>query len=76
MSHIAPPRSSHFKELRIERGLTQEQLAVAAGVAAGLIRKMDTGYRPGHALKRRAVANALGVSESYLWIDVEVSPCR
>jgi transcriptional regulator with XRE-family HTH domain len=52
-----------LRRLRMERGLTQESLAAAAGVSTDLVKKLEQGRRAGARLTSlMALSEALGVS--------------
>ncbi|MBC7334736.1 MAG: helix-turn-helix transcriptional regulator [Clostridia bacterium] len=56
-----------LRTLRMERGLTQLRLAVAAGTTPSFVNLMERwGYVPGADLRRR-IASVLGVQESDIW---------
>ena len=49
------------KELRKERGLSQEQLAQMAGVSRSQLSEIETEAKPANTLRLNAIARALGV---------------
>jgi len=53
-----------IKELRTERGMTQQQLADASGLPRHKIGKVETGERAVAATEIASIADALGVSSS------------
>ncbi len=64
--------ASRLKTARKAAGLTQEQLAQAAGVSQGAIQKVENGksHRP---RKIKKIADVLGVSPSWLLLGEEGS---
>ena len=50
------------KEIRKERGLSQEQLAVMAGVSRSQLSEIETEAKPANTLRLNSIARALGVS--------------
>lgn len=56
-----------FRELRLERGLTQQATAERARVSVSTVRELDRGHRPRSGAVRHAVADALGVEVDLLW---------
>jgi len=59
-------RGDRLKALRIERGLTQEELADAVGVHRGAIANYETGRRDPEALVLLRLAKYFNVSSEYL----------
>lgn len=59
-----------LKALRVEAGLSQTALALAAGVSKQLINDLEHGRRIGSAPTLRALADALGVQ---VW-DITKNP--
>jgi len=58
-----------LKNIRIEKGLTQEQLAISCDTSAGLIRHIEKSRRmPSYALLL-TICNALNTSPEYLMQD-------
>lgn len=49
------------KELRKERGLSQEQLAAMAGVSRSQLSEIETEAKPANTLRLASIARALGV---------------
>jgi transcriptional regulator with XRE-family HTH domain len=56
-----------LRDLRLERGLTQVELAVAARVAVGTISFAERDVRHPMPLVRERIARALGVSRTDIW---------
>lgn len=50
------------REIRKEKGLSQEQLAAAAGVSRSQLSEIETEAKPANTLRLNAIARALGVS--------------
>jgi DNA-binding XRE family transcriptional regulator len=59
-----------FKEVRHERGFSQEALAKASHISRRTIAKCDHGYRPTHPL-RAALARALRVTDTELFDNAD-----
>lgn len=60
------PFGVRLRRLRKERGLSQQQLAEAAGINLAFVSRLETGSRfPSHETNV-ALAHALGVEERYL----------
>lgn len=57
------------REMRISAGLTQEQLAVAAGVTAKTLRGVEAGIGQPQRGTLLGIARALGLDETYLLHD-------
>lgn len=53
---------NRVRDLRLERGLSQEALARKAGLSLGAVRQVETGRRRPRLRTARAIAHALGVS--------------
>jgi transcriptional regulator with XRE-family HTH domain len=61
--------SSRFKAIRVERGLSQRELAKQARVGVVLIYNADRGYVPSHPLVRESLARVLDATEAELFGD-------
>ena len=61
-----PPRLHPLARLRILKGLTQEQLAAAAGIDRGELSRIERGIRPLSARRRASIAPALGCTPDEL----------
>jgi len=59
-------QESPLRILRRHRGLTQQQLAEAAGLSRPYLTEMEKGRKPGSLRALRAVAKGLDVDISYL----------
>jgi len=59
----------HFNRARMQRGLSLERLAHAAGISVSYAAAISSGAVPSHAVRSR-VALVLGLHESELWVDV------
>jgi DNA-binding XRE family transcriptional regulator len=59
-------QESPLRILRRHRGLTQQQLAEAAGLSRPYLTEMEKGSKPGSLRALRAVAKSLDVDISYL----------
>lgn len=59
-------QESPLRILRRHRGLTQQQLAEAAGLSRPYLTEMEKGRKPGSLRALRAVAQSLNVDMSYL----------
>ncbi len=55
-----------LREVRIEKGLTQEELAERSGVHRDTIQKLETGQREARPATVKKLADALGVEEKKL----------
>ena len=62
-----------LKEIRKERGLTTQQLAVLAGMSQSYVSDIENGRKTLNARRMEALAKALGVSPLDLLSDKEVS---
>jgi len=72
---MTPERpGDRIKALRIERKLTQEQLAKAAGISVGFLSDVETGNSKIGADKLLGLADALDVSLDYLMKGEEAMP--
>lgn len=60
-----------IRALRIERGLTQEALALEANVATSNISRVEAGRRQPTGSLLRSVAQALGTTVSWIYAQVE-----
>src|SRR5262249_55226691 len=67
------PNGSRIKELRYEKGWTQEELARRVGCSKKTIENGETG-RPVHANKLAEIAEALAVEMKELVLSAEVTP--
>lgn len=61
------PMSLRIRELRIERGWTQADLANRAGVSRSQLAMIETETRPANTLRLNAIAAALGVKPEALF---------
>jgi len=57
-----PVLAMHLKQLREERGITQEQLAFDAGITASALSRIERGLNSPGWTTVRQIARALGVS--------------
>ena len=60
------PRLAPMARLRILKGLTQEQLAVAAGIERGELSRIERGVRPLSAPKLASIARVFGCTPDEL----------
>lgn len=68
---------SKIRQLRLERGVTQQQLAEMIGVRFQQVQKYESGYNRVSASRLFAIAEALGCAVSYFFEgaqDVEAAP--
>ncbi len=61
------PGASRVAVMRTHRGMTQAELAEAAGTSAAYISQIETGHRGCGADLRMAIARALRVDVDFLW---------
>ena len=67
MNTPAPlPRLAPIARLRILKGLTQEQLAAAAGIDRGELSRIERGIRPLSPPKMASIAQVLGCTPDEL----------
>jgi DNA-binding XRE family transcriptional regulator len=64
---LRAPGSSRVAVMRAHRGLTQVDLAEAAGTSAAYISQIETGHRGCGADLRMAIGRALRVEVDFLW---------
>ena len=60
--------------LRVEQGLTQPELAAAAGIPVSGLGVVERGGRPANVLRLWRIASALGVTLAELLQDVGADP--
>lgn len=56
-----------MKELRQDKGLTQEELGKRCGVSRQLIGLVETGVMQSYPSLRKRIARALGAQQSDIW---------
>ena len=61
MRRYTPNMALIIKQLRVERGLSQLELAERAGVSRSQLSQIETETRPANTLRLAAIARALGV---------------
>ncbi len=63
---------ARVREVRLEKGLTQEQLAEAAGLHATFVSNVERGYRVASVVTVLRIADGLAVPPSRLLDDLPV----
>lgn len=63
---------NHLRELRLERGLTQEGLAAVAGVSTSLLNRIENYDHIPYGDRRQAIATALKVQIAEIWPQIPV----
>jgi transcriptional regulator with XRE-family HTH domain len=71
ISSIPGNRLPPLARLRILKGLTQEQLAVATGIDRGELSRIERGFRPLSAPKMASIAQILGCTPDELAARLE-----
>lgn len=62
-----------MREIRLDRGLTLEQLADLAGISKGYLSQIETGRKTVNARRIEALARALRVHPSEIFADETIS---
>ena len=74
---VLPPLAARIKELRVAAGMSQQSLAVAAGLSVSLVSQIEQGSRSDPRISTTAaLAKALGVSLDDLMTGRPVSTIR
>lgn len=70
---VLPPLAARLKELRVAAGMSQQSLAVAAGLSVSLVSQIEQGSRSDPRISTTtALAKALGVTLDELMVEVRL----
>jgi len=71
---VLPPLAARLKELRLAAGMSQQSLAVAAGLSVSLVSQIEQGSRSDPRISTTtALARALGITLDELTIGTRLS---
>lgn len=67
---MSAEREFYLRERRLERGVTQEELAAHCGTSKGMISQLETGYQRYHEDWVRKLSDALDIPQVALFVPV------